>query len=74
MSLNIFRRRVPAIPRERVIEMKYEALCMRTARRQMAAKADLERRGVEPRTPISTGYVPKNVARAFTHMNVRGLV
>ena len=59
--------------RARVLDLKYEMLCARTARRQQAAKAALMRRGVAPRTPISTGYVPQNVARNFVYTNVRGL-
>lgn len=73
MTFAIFRRRAPGITRERVRELQYEALCSRTARRQRDAKEALVRRGVTPRTPISTGYVPPNVARVFTHSNVRGL-
>lgn len=59
--------------KDRVLDLKYEMLCERTKRRQAAAKAELDRRGVTPRTPIATGYVPRNVARVFTHTNVRGL-
>lgn len=73
MLLNIFRRHAPSITRERVSELKYEALCTRTARRQREAKEALVRQGVRPRTPISTGYVPPSVARNFTYTNVRGL-
>lgn len=73
MLLNLFRRRAPSITRERVSELKYEALCLRTARRQREAKEALARRGVTQRTPIGTAYVPPSVARTFTHMNVRGL-
>ncbi len=73
MAFAFFLRRAPSITRERVCELQYEALCSRTARRQREAKAMLVRRGVVPRTPIGTGYVPPNVARVFTHSNVRGL-
>ncbi|WGS53538.1 hypothetical protein LFL96_20995 [Paraburkholderia sp. D15] len=59
--------------KDRVLDMKHEMLCERTKRRQQAAKAELVRRGVTPRTPISTAYVPPSVARVFTHTNVRGL-
>jgi hypothetical protein len=59
--------------RERVFDLKYEMLCERTARRQKAAKAELQRRGVVPKVVIGSGWVPVNVARVFTHMNVRGL-
>jgi hypothetical protein len=62
-----------SLMRARVLDLQYEMLCARTARRQKAAKAALERRGVTPRTPISTGYVPQNVARVFLYTNVRGL-
>lgn len=60
--------------RARVIELQYEMLCARTARRQEAAKADLVRRGVAPRVRIGGGWVPRMVARVFTYTNVRGLV
>jgi hypothetical protein len=73
MLLNLFRRRAPSITRERVSELKYEALCTRTARRQREAKEALVRRGVKPCTPISTGYVPPCIARVYTYSNVRGL-
>jgi len=59
--------------RNRVLDLKYEMLCERTKRRQQAAKAELLRRGVQPRTPIATGYVPPAVARVYTYTNVRGL-
>ncbi len=62
-----------SLMRARALELKYEMLCARTARRQEAAKAALVSRGVAPRTPIGTGYVPPSVARVFTHTNVRGL-
>lgn len=73
MILAFFRRHAPSITRERVRELQYEALCLRTARRQREAKEALVRRGVMQRTPISTGYVPPSIARTYTHMNVRGL-
>lgn len=59
--------------RERVLDLKYEILCERTRRRQQAAKAELRRRGVAPRIDIGGAWVPTNVARVFTHSNVRGL-
>lgn len=59
--------------KDRVLDLKYEMLCERTKRRQQAAKAELLRRGIQPRTPIATGYVPPNVARNFVYTNVRGL-
>lgn len=62
-----------SLMRQRVLDLQYEMLCARTARRQQAAKAALVRRGVAPRTPISTGYVPQNVARVYLYTNVRGL-
>jgi hypothetical protein len=62
-----------SLMRQRVLDLQYEMLCARTERRQRAAKAALVHRGVVPRTPISTGYVPQNVARAFAYTNVRGL-
>lgn len=70
---DFFRRRGAGISRERLLDLQLEALQSRNERRQKAAKADLVRRGVQPRTPISTGYVPANVARVYTHTNVRGL-
>lgn len=59
--------------RERVFDLKHEMLCERTKRRQQAAKADLQRRGVTPRVAISSAYVPPSVARVFTYTNVRGI-
>lgn len=59
--------------RERALELKYEMLCKRTARRQEAAKAALLRRGVTPRVKIGSGHVPAAIARVFTYTNVRGL-
>lgn len=59
--------------KDRVMDLKYEMLCERTKRRQEAAKAALVRRGVVPRVAISSGYVPRSVARVFVHTNVRGL-
>lgn len=73
LRLTIFRSRAPNLTRERVSELKYEALCSRTARRQREAKEALVRQGVAPRTPIGTAYVPPSVARNFTYTNVRGL-
>ncbi|APR40000.1 hypothetical protein [Paraburkholderia sp. SOS3] len=71
--LTIFRRRPTGITRDRVLELKHEALCARTARRQRDAKAALSRQGVAPRTPISTGYVPEEISRVFTYTNVGGV-
>jgi hypothetical protein len=62
-----------AISRERVEELKLEALRARNERRQREAKAALNRRGVAPRVVIGRGHVPPAVARTYTHMNVRGL-
>jgi hypothetical protein len=59
--------------REKVLDLKYEMLCERTKRRQQAAKAALVRRGVQPRIRIGHAWVSRNVARAFTYTNVRGL-
>lgn len=36
-------------------------------------KAMNARRGLTVKVPIGTAYVPPNVARTYTHMNVRGL-
>lgn len=68
-----FFRKPASLTRERVEELKYEAMLVRNERRLAEAKADLARRGVAPRTPISTGYVPPNVARSFAYTNPRGL-
>lgn len=73
LRLTIFRRHTPNITRERVSDLKYEALRSRTARRQREAKRALVRQGVTPRTPIGTAYVPPSVARNFVYTNVRGL-
>ncbi|CAB3730546.1 hypothetical protein [Paraburkholderia rhynchosiae] len=59
--------------KDRILDLKYEMLCARTARRQEAAKAALVRRGVVPRVRISGAYVPPCVARVYTYTNVRGL-
>jgi predicted DNA-binding transcriptional regulator len=58
------------LTRALVLEIQYEMLCARTARRQRAAKAAMVRRGVLPRVCIGKYWVPPSVARAFTHMNV----
>lgn len=62
-----------SLMRARVLELQYEMLCERTSRRQQAAKAALVRRGVQPRIDIGYAWVSRNVARAFTYTNVRGL-
>jgi hypothetical protein len=51
------------VMRSRVEELKYEMLCARTARRQMAAKATLVRQGVTARVPIGRNWVPRSVTR-----------
>jgi hypothetical protein len=53
--------------KDRVLELKYEALCARTKRRQEAAKAALVRRGVEPRVAIGRLFVPSYIAKHFHH-------
>jgi hypothetical protein len=73
MTLAFFRRRAPSITRERVRELQYEALCSRTARRQRDAKEALLRQGVKPRVDIGAAWVPRSIARVYTHSNVRGL-
>ena len=60
------------LTRALVLEIQYEILCARTARRQKAAKAAMVRRGVMPRVCIGRCWVPLIVARSFTHMNVGG--
>ena len=62
-----------SLMRNRVLDLSYEMLCERTKRRQEAAKAALVRRGVAPWGRISAAWVPVNVARVYTHMNVCGL-
>lgn len=62
-----------SLMRARVLDLQYEMLCARTARRQQAAKAALRRAGVKPRVRISAAWVPPSIARVYTHMNVRGL-
>lgn len=58
--------------KERVLELKQEMLCARTARRQQAAKAELVRRGVTPRVRISSGYVEPAIARTFSYLPIGG--
>ena len=58
--------------KERVLELKQEMLCARTARRQQAAKAELVRRGVTPRVRISSGYVEPAIARSFSYLPIGG--
>jgi hypothetical protein len=65
--------RKPSLSRARVEELKYEAMLVRNERRLTQAKNELTRRGVQLRTPISTGYIPPNVARSFAYTNPRGL-
>lgn len=62
-----------SLMRNRVLDLSYEMLCARTARRQEAAKAALVRRGVVPRVRISGSWVPPSVARVYLYTNVRGL-
>jgi hypothetical protein len=62
-----------SLMRARMLELQYEMLCQRTARRQQAAKAALVRRGVQPRIRIGGAWVPPRVARVFLYTNVRGL-
>jgi hypothetical protein len=71
-EMNLFRKKA-SLSRERVEELKQDALRMRNERRQKAAKAELVNRGIYPRTPIATAYVSPSIARTYTHMNVRGL-
>lgn len=61
-----------SLTRTLVLEIQYEMLCARTARRQKAAKAAMVRQGVMPRVCIGKNWVPPSVARVFTHMNVGG--
>lgn len=53
--------------KDRILDLKYECLVERTKRRQEAAKADLVRRGVEPRVRIGALFVPSYIAKHFHH-------
>jgi hypothetical protein len=53
-----------------IIDSQYKALGARTEQRQRAAKADLARRGVQPRVRISGAYVPPNVSRQYQRCKV----
>jgi hypothetical protein len=58
--------------KDRVLELKQEMLCARTARRQQAAKAELTKRGVSPRVLIGSGYIAPAIARTFSYLPVGG--
>ena len=59
--------------RDRVLDLQYEMLCARTARRQQAAKAALVRRGVVPYPAIATGYVPPSISSQYAYLPVGGV-
>jgi len=61
------------LSRQEIVEAEYRALCVRTERRQKAAKARLVERHVEPRVAIGSKYVPPAVAKHFQHIGwIRG--
>ncbi|CAE6839253.1 hypothetical protein [Paraburkholderia nemoris] len=62
-----------SLMRARVLELQYEMLCQRTARRQQAAKAALVHRGVVPYPAIATGYVPPSISSQYVYLPVGGL-
>jgi len=52
----------------------YSHRCARVIADLLRAKIDNAVNGINgPRTPISTGYVPQRVARAFAYVAVGGL-
>lgn len=55
----------PSLSREKVEELKYEAMIERNERRLAEAKAALKARGIVP-CPIGRWFVPANVARSFS--------
>jgi len=57
--------RKPSISRERIEELKFEAMIERNGRRLAEAKAALKARGISA-MPIGKGWVPANVARSFS--------
>lgn len=61
--MSIFRK--PSLTREKVEELKFEAMIERNERRLAEAKAALKARGI-PAMPIGKGWVPANVARSFS--------
>lgn len=58
------------LSRTEILDAEHKALCARTEQRQRAAKAELSRRGVQPRVRISAAYVPPNVSRQYLHVKV----
>lgn len=61
-----------SLSRDRVEALKLDMLCVRNTRRQEAAKAELDRRGVVPRVVIGMGYVPASVVHQYAYTSVRG--
>ena len=61
--MKIFRK--PSLNRDRIEELKYEALRVRNERRLAEAKAELKARGISP-MPIGSWHVPAIVARSFS--------
>lgn len=58
--------------KDRILDLKQEMLCARTARRQSAAKAELVKRGIAPRVRIGSSYVAPVIARSFSYLPVGG--
>jgi hypothetical protein len=58
------------LSRNEILDAEHKALCARTEQRQRAAKAELSRRGVQPRVAIGSGFVPNYIARHFSHVKV----
>lgn len=56
------------------IDADYSHRCARVVSDLLRAKVDNAINGINgPRVPISTGYVPERVARAFAYVAVGGL-
>ena len=62
-----------SLMRKRVLDLQYEMLRARTARRQESAKATLVRRGVVPWDRIATGYVPPAISSQYVYLPVGGV-
>lgn len=63
-------RKKAGIARERVLELQHEIHCERTARRQAAKRAELDRAGVPLKVRIGSGHVAPHIARVFTYVKV----
>jgi len=62
--MSLFRK--PSLTREKVEQLKFEAMIVRNERRLAEAKENLARRGIVPRVNISGAWVPFSVARTFS--------